>query len=179
MKSVLFTVRLLAVLVLLYSGCDKGLEPIDNPSGFTGTIRFRNWPTPDNVWELRLIAFKKFPSSDSAGILQQLVSGNIDVYPPIGSPAFKKFDSTQTRHLDSLQYSFLTQGTTLKVTNYEYIVVGWRYSGTDFFAWRPAGVYAVQPGSFEPKPLRVLLHRIFPNIDIEVDFSNPPPKPWR
>ncbi len=172
-----------AVLVLttflsFYSGCDKGLEPIDNPSGFSGSLRFRNWPTPDNVYELRLIAFKQFPR-DSAGILFQLVSGNIDVYPPIGSPAFRKFDSTGTVHVDSLSYTFTTQGTTLKLANYEYIVLGWRYSGTDFFAWRPAGVYAVQPNSFEPKPLRILLHKIAENINIEVDFSNPPPRPWR
>jgi hypothetical protein len=27
--------------------------------------------------------------------------------------------------------------------------------------------------------VRVLLHRIAPNIDIQVDFHNTPPKPWR
>jgi hypothetical protein len=169
---------LVAMMLLSIAGCDKGLTPIDNPSGFSGTIRFRNWPTPDNVFELRLIAFKEFPR-DSSGILQLLIQNKLDVYPPLGSPAFKKFDSTGTRHIDSLQYEFSTQGTTLKVANYEYIVVGWRYSSTNLFAWRPAGVYSVAANSFEPKPLRVLLHRIAPNIDIEVDFNNPPPTPWR
>jgi hypothetical protein len=167
-----------ALVLFVFPGCDKGLEPIDNPSGFSGTIRFRNWPTPDNVYELRLIAFKEFPR-DSSGILQLLLQNKLDVYPPLGSPAFKKFDSSGTRHVDSIQYSFTTQGTTLKVANYEYIVVGWRYSATNLFAWRPAGLVAIAPNSFEPKPLRVLLHKIATNVDIEVDFSNPPPTPWR
>ena len=33
--------------------------------------------------------------------------------------------------------------------------------------------------AFEPAPLRVLLHRTTENVDIQVDFHNLPPVPWR
>lgn len=161
---------LFLVLLLFCSGCDKGLAPLNEPSGFSGVIRFKNWP--QNVYELRLLAFSKFPS-DSASLLLTLLGGGAAVIPAVGTPGFPKDGR------DSLQYSFTTEGSTLQVGNYEYIVFAWRYGTGLFSDWRPAGVYTLSPSTFTPTPVRVLLHRIQPNVDILVDFNNPPPRPWR
>ena len=162
---------LLTALVFVSSSCDKGLEPSNEPSGFSGVIHFKNWPPPDSVLELRLVAFEKYPS-DTASIVEALFSGEAVLYPPVGATGFPKF-------VDSIEYVFDNAGAVIKVTKYDYVVVAWRY-GTNFFAdWRPAGVYTTNPGSFDPAPVLVLLHRITPDIDIEVDFYNPPPRPWQ
>lgn len=162
---------LFLALMAFSGGCDTGLAPLNEPAGFRGTIRFKNWPPADSVQELRLIAFSQFPS-DSASILTTLLSGRAVVYPPVGTTGFSKF-------VDTIQYAFTTQGTTLQVANYAYVVVAQRYGRNFFNDWRPAGVFTLKPGSFEPAPVRVLLHRVTPGIDIDVDFHNPPPRPWR
>jgi hypothetical protein len=162
---------ILAVFMLLWSGCDKGLEPLNEPSGFSGVIRLRNWPPPDSALELRLVAFESYPS-DTSSIIRALFAGQAVVYPPVGSTGFPKF-------VDSIAYVFSNEGAIIKVAEYDYIALAWRY-GTNFLVdWRPAGVYTLNPETFEPASVRVLLHRITPGIDIDVDFHNLPPKPWQ
>ena len=171
MNRIRFAVTLVTAFVLIQFGCDTGLTPLNEPSGFSGVLRFKNWPSPDKVLELRLVAFTTYPS-DSSGILAALLTGRAVVYPQVGTTGFPKF-------LDSIQYTFTTQGTSLQLVKYDYVVLAQRY-GTNFFSdWQPAGVYATRPNSFDPAPVRVLLHHIVPNIDMQVDFANPPPKPWR
>ncbi len=158
-------------LLFLSSGCDTGLSPLNEPSGFRGVIRFKNWPPADSVRELRIVAFESFPS-DSAGIIATLLSGRAAVYPPL--------DKRLPRFVDSLEYEFTTkQGLNLQLKNYEYVIVALQYGPNVLTDWRPAAVYATMLGAFDPAPVRVLLHRIAPNINIQVDFRNLPPRPWR
>ena len=170
---------LVAIFFVFISGCDKGLEPLNEPSGFSGVIHYKNWPPPDSLLELRIAAFTEYPT-DSSGILTALLSGKAVVYPQVTSgvqTALKVLGGD--RQADTVHYAFTTEGTTLQVATYNYVVVAWRY-GPNFFAdWRPAGVYAVNPDSFVPAPVRILLHRITPDVDIYVDYHNLPPKPWR
>ncbi len=166
--------RPVALLLLLFSlvpGCDTGLEPLNEPSGFSGVIRYANWPPADSLRSLRLVAFETYPT-DSAGILPALLSGRATVYPPIGGPDLPTF-AVET------PYVFTTNGTTLQVKEYGYVAVAVQYGPNILTDWRPVGVYTTQPGTFDPSPVRVLLHRIVPGIDINVDFHNLPPKPWR
>lgn len=159
------------LLLALLASCDTGLSPLNEPSGFRGVMRFRNWPPPDSVHELRLVAFESIPT-DSTGILAALLAGRAAVYPAL--------ERRLPRFVDSIEYEFTTKtGVNLKVTNYQYVIVAWQYGPNIFADWRPAGVYARQPNSFEPASVRVLLHRITPNINIEVDFRNTPQWPWR
>jgi hypothetical protein len=160
-----------AILMLSLSACDEGLGPLNEPSGFSGVIRFTNWPPADSVRELRLVAFTEYPN-DSSGILVALLEGRAVVYPPVGTSGFRTF-------VDTIQYEFTTQGTNLQVRTYNYVALAQRYGPSSFTDWQPAGVYTTQPNSFDPAPVRILLHRITPNIDIEVDFRNLPPKPWQ
>ncbi len=162
----------LAVILLCLSGCDKGLTPLNEPSGISGTIHFKNWPPISQVYELRLVAFPTYPS-DSSSLIAMLLAGGVAVYPPFGVTSFPR------NNQDTLQFAITTDGTLLQVRNYAYVALAWRYGPGVFTDWRPAGVYSLVPGSNIPAPVRVLLHKTQPNIDIYVDFSNPPPRPWR
>jgi hypothetical protein len=167
-----FIAVLLPFSLALTAGCDKGLAPLNEPSGFSGVISFKNWPANQStVLELRLVAFTNFPS-DSVAIFPALLAGQAVVYPPVGATGFTKF-------VDSVHYTFTTTGTTLQVSTYKYVAIAQRF-GTNFFAdWKPCGVYSLGPNQFDPAPVQILLHRVLTHVDITVDFNNPPPKPWQ
>ena len=172
MKRSHFVVIHISLFLLVTFGCNTGLEPSNQPSGFRGVIRFRNWPAQDSVQNLQIVAFENLPT-DSSNILLTVVLER-------RAAAFPGLNARLPRFVDSVAFEFTTNnGIGLKLTNYEYIIVAQQYGPNVFTDWRPAGVFAVLPNSFDPKPLRVLLHRITPNVDIQVDFNNPPPRPWR
>jgi hypothetical protein len=156
--------------LLSLSACDNGLSPLNEPSGFAGTIHFSNWPPADSVLDLRLVAFENFPN-DSSGILVALVTGKAVFYPAGGSglPPFT----------DAIAYQFTTQGTSLQVKEYAYVAVALQYGPNILNDWKPVGVYTNSPDTFDPAPVRVLLHRVTGEININVDFHHLPPKPWR
>jgi len=72
---------LMAFLVLVF-GCDRGLAPITEDTGFSGTITFKNWPPPEQVLELRLVAFEQYPA-DSSGIIAALLNSQAAIYPHV------------------------------------------------------------------------------------------------
>jgi hypothetical protein len=160
-----------ALAIVALAGCDKGLGPLNEVSGFSGRIRFHNWPSPDSVRDLRVVAFTEFPS-DSGGIIAQLIAGRAAVYPQVGNKGL-------TLRQNEITYSFTTEGTSLQPGSYQYVVLAQQYGPNIFTDWKPAAVYTFDPATFAPAPIRVLLHKITPNIDMDADFSRPPPKPWR
>jgi hypothetical protein len=161
----------LALVLTWFPACNEELGPLNGPSGFSGIVRFKNWPPPDSLLDLRLVAFEAFPT-DSAQILITLLTGGGAAFPPIGAkfPLFA----------DSIEYVFTTTtGTNLQIKNYAYVIIAQQYGPNILNDWEPVGVYSSAPDSFDPAPLRVLLHRVSPGIDINVDFHHLPPKPWR
>lgn len=161
----------LTALVAL-SSCNEELGPVHDPSGFSGVIRFHNWPPADSIREMRLVAFLVAPT-DSAGIIPLLIAGQAAVFPPIGQDYLPTL-------VDSVTFEFTTDsGTNLQVSEYPYVAVMYQYGPNILHDWRPAGVYSGRSGSFDPAPVRVLLHRVTPGIVIDVDFANLPPIPWR
>jgi hypothetical protein len=161
----------LVAFLHLSIGCNTGLAPLNEPSGFRGVIHFKNWPRADSVQNLQVVAFEAYPR-DSSSILATLIAGR--------GAAFPGLNARLPRFVDSVAFEFTTNnGIGLQVTNYEYVIVAQQYGPNVLTDWQPAGVYTARPNSFEPAPLRILLHRIVPNVDIDVDFRNPPPKPWR
>ncbi len=172
MKRTLALAVRLAVLALFIPGGNEELGPLNEDSGFSGILRFRNWPPADSNFEMRLIVIEDIPT-DSNAIVTTLISGKAAIWPAAG----KDFPTL----IDSLPYVFTTRtGTNLQVKNYNYVAVVWQYGPSILHDWRPAGVYtAGAPNTSPPVPLRVVLHRIIPNIDILVDFHNLPPVPWR
>ena len=157
--------------VLLLDGCDTGLSPLNEPSAISGVIRFTNWPPPDSCRQIRLAAFEVYPA-DSANILLALIAGQAVIFPATLT------GTGLDRFVDSVSYEWTTKATNLQVKKYDYFVVAWQYGPNIFTDWRPAGVYTTTPGSFVPAPVRVLLHKNV-RVDVNVDFRNPPPKPWR
>jgi hypothetical protein len=167
----LFFALLVTTIAIHSSGCNEEIGPVNGASGFSGVMRFTHWPPADSVRDLRLVAFDSFPT-DSAQILITLLAGGGAVYPPIGT-RFPLF-------IDSLVYAFTTtSGTNLQVKNYGYVIVAQQYGPNILTDWQPAGVFSTGPGPFDPAPLRVLLHHVTPGININIDFHNLPPKPWR
>jgi hypothetical protein len=175
-KTWLSGVLFVAVVATLAWGCDKGLGPIYEETGFEGVIHYSNWPPLDQVWELRLLVFETVPN-DSSTLLQLLLSsitdpGHIVLYPALGTPGLPKF-------VDATPYKVTTSGSTLQAKRYNYIVLAWRYGPNSFADWRPAGVYTFNQSTFEPAPVNIRNRRLLENIDIFVDFNNLPPKPWQ
>ncbi len=194
MKHSLFVLLLLSAILAMYSGCDQGLAPLpppppidpNAPTGFGGTIYFRNWPHIDSVdnvvWELRLAIFKQIPV-DTSGLFNELLRGNVLIYPQIGQTAFSKRDprdSTGRTLRDTIQYEiYFTTDLDSLPKSYNYAAMAWRFSPNLFVDWKPAGLYATQPYGFTPKTITVRKNIFLRNIDIYCDFRNPPPKPWR
>jgi len=165
----------LLAAALLFGGCgkafDSGLGPLNDPSGFSGRVTFKNWSAATNVIEMRLLVFKEFPS-DSSAILNTLLNRQAFFYPRFGEKGFNQF------HEDVVDYVFSDDNAPLDLGEYKYVLVAYRYELLDYSKWRPAGVYTASPGTFNPASINVLLHKITPNINIDVDFNNLPPKPW-
>ncbi len=163
------------VVLLVLASCNTGLSPVNEPSGFRGVVRFKNWPPPDSVRDLRIVAFESYPT-DSSNIISSLLQGTAAFYPDLGV----RFETVFPRNADSSAYVFTIQdGYNLQLKNYTYIILAQQYGPNVFTDWRPAGVYSVRPNSFDPASVRVLLHQVMPDININVDFDNPPPRPWR
>jgi len=159
-------------LVAMFVGCNEELGPLNEPSGFSGVIRFKNWPPATDIHEMRLVAFEEVPT-DSASIIPLLIAGKAAVYPPLGQDYFQAL-------IDSVQYEFTEKsGTNLQLRTYPYVAVMYQYGPNILTQWRPGGVYTTGPGPFDPAPIRVLLHRVQRNVDIQVDFDNLPLPPWR
>jgi hypothetical protein len=160
------------------SGCDRGLGPITEETGFSGVITFRHWPPPEQVLELRLVAFMDYPS-DSSGILTALLSGRAAIYPHVTTGVVRSLEILGNKSADTVHYTFTTEGTLLKEGTYNYVVVAWRYGPNYFADWSPVGVYTERPGTFDPAPVIVRERRMRRDVDIVADFNNLPPKPWK
>lgn len=163
---------------LVISGCDRGLGPIVEDTGFTGVITYRNWPPPADIQELRIVAFTEYPA-DSSGILAALLQGRAVIYPPVTVGVAASIQILGNKTADTVNYTFTKEGTTLQEGTYNYVVLAWRYGPNYFADWRPAGVYTEKPGSFEPASVIVRDRRMRKDVNIIVDFNNLPPKPWK
>lgn len=151
-------------LVFVLAGCNEGLAPRIETSGISGVIRYKNWPRPDSLVDLRLVAFKNFPPTD---ILGEIIRGNAFVYPPIGDTALVPF------FVDSIRYT-----APLPPGRYAYVVVAQRYGPNIFFDWRPVGQYDLDTNYTVPSPVVVFEGTLTRFVDINVDFRNPPPFPF-
>lgn len=169
-----------AVILVVLSGCGKGLGPIEETTGFSGVISYKNWPPADSILELRIVAFEEYPA-DSASIFQTLLSERAAIYPHVttGVALSRQILGVRDPMADTIHYEFFKEGTVLKERTYNYIVLAWRYGPNYFADWSPAGVFTFNPGSFEPAPVIVRAGRMREDVNITVDFHNLPPKPWR
>ena len=157
---------LLALLLIVPSGCDQGLSPEDSTSGpgyVSGTIHYRNWP--DSLRDLRLVLFRQFPP---ASIVSEVLEGTAVVYPPLGDTSLVPF------FVDSLPYALAAEPGV-----YDYVVVAEQFGPNVFRDWRPVGQYDLDTNRTIPSPITVTRGDTLRGIDINVDFLDPPPSPFR
>lgn len=144
-----------AVLILLCTGCDSGLEPpaeaqvgvIDVQITYEGDS---TWPPPDSLHDLRFVAMRFVPT-DTADFLQlnrMVFSGRLRY----------NVASDTARISDVAAGPFLYSGVAQKF-------------GTDVFAWRPVGLVESDDGVFFVRPGETT------HVEVRVDFHDPPPFP--
>ncbi|MEK6571066.1 MAG: hypothetical protein AABZ61_06830 [Bacteroidota bacterium] len=141
-----------------FSSCDHGLElPPPVKPGFGGRIAYKgNWPPPDSIKLLAVVAFKHFPPTN---IVADVLSGEA------------VFDTTLKRKVEFQDYSFSTEPGT-----FEYIVVAQQYGPDIFSNWRVVGLYTDDPEKIRPKSVVITKETFVPTVNITVDFDHLPPQ---
>jgi len=164
MKKILFWVFLGTLFI---QSCDKGLTPPENQirisAGISGTVFFQNWPSPDSLLDLRLVAFKNFPPQD---IFVELLSRQAFAYPAI--------DDTLSLPLNVDQLDFQFE---LPAGDYGYLAVAQQFGPNVLADWRAVGQFDLSPDSL-PTPLMIPEGQVVKNIFIAVDFDHLPIQPF-
>lgn len=156
------------IIFILFSGCDKGLAPVSATvvsPGFGGTITYKSKiPPPDSLFDLRVVAVPYYPiDSLFQNILLKVFSGEIAYSPNSLSTA----DST-------IKYSMFVFPKT-----YYYVAVMQQYGPLIFTDWRVVGIYGYSPASPTPKSVTVPDGKFIEGINMDVDFYNLPPQPFK
>ena len=167
-------ILILVILCVFIAACDGGLAP-PPPSelGFSGTVYFTpgSWPPTDSLVSIMIFASTIYPL-DSATTVSGLFSDPplIFVYPSMS-------ESLRPFFADSISYLFpLRSGT------YKYIGVVQQISSdllhSSIRVFRVVGFYknATQPS--QPGSVIVNDTSQVHEINIQVDFRNPPPQPF-
>ena len=160
---------LFLLLLCFLPSCDEGLQPPQVGGSvalgtFTGLVTFTNWEAVDSLYDLRLVAFTVYPPDD---ILNEVLQGRAIVHPPLqtGQPF-------AARGTDSVSYSIVVPAKT-----YPYVVIAHQFGPDVFNDWRPVGQYDLDTNLTTPSSVVVVDGQTTPNINIIVDFENPPPLP--
>lgn len=157
------------ILLLSISGCDHGIEPGEPilPGGFSGTVTFTgNWPT--NVKRTHLVVFKN-PIQKTEDFFLPNLSFVVDSIP------YK----SKTFNYNSLVNSFVNI-LQLWPGEYKYVVVAQSNTPEISFQrkdWWVVGIYCLNNDQTKPASLIIRSNQVTPNVNINVDFNNPPPQP--
>ena len=160
----------LTILILFFLtmfSCNHGLQPTEENtskvSGISGTIRYINWPSEENLYDLRLIVFDRYPPGN---IFDELGAKRAHVYPAIGETGLP-FYVDSTNYVMELDSGY-----------YEYVVLAQQYGSNVFQDWLAAGQYDTLLIDEIPTPIQVRSGEILEHVDIHVDFDNLPPQPF-
>jgi len=157
------------LLIIFISGCDKGIEPIEEQGygHFSGTVTFSgHWP--EGIKRTHVVVFKNIIQR-SEDFFPPNISFVVDSI-PYGSSSFD-FNSIEDNYISIFQ---LGSGI------YNYVVVA--QSKTPDISlerkdWFVVGIYCINDDQTRPAKLQIRKDEITPNINIHVDFNNPPPQP--
>ena len=151
------------LLLLMLPGCDGGLAPYQK-SYIKGLITYsggsQNWPPKDSVFEIRVVAFKKYPPKD---ILSEITNN-------------------QAYFTETLPLFADTSGFKIEIPRpcrIEYIVVALRYGINFFNDWRAVGLYCTIGNRNNPTAINVTDGVLLENLNITVDFKDLPPQPFQ
>jgi len=165
---------LLIILCLFLAACDGGLAPPPPAEpGFSGTVYFTpgSWPPTDSLVSIMIFASKIYPL-DSATTVSGLFSDPplIFVYPSISG-------SLRPFYADSISYVF-----PLRSGAYKYIGVIQQISSdllhSSIRIFRVVGFYKNPSNLSQPGTVIVDETSQVKEINIQVDFRNPPAQPF-
>jgi hypothetical protein len=156
-------------VILIFSGCDKGIEPGDEsvPVGFSGQVNFvGTWP--EGVKRTHLVVFK------------DEIKDTSDFFPPNMALVIDSIlYNSKTFNYNSLADNFIPVFN-LSAGSYKYVVVAQSKTETISLRrkdWYVAGVYCINGDQNKPATLTIPPGRFVNDINITVDFNNPPPQP--
>ncbi len=115
------------------------------------------------MYDIRVVAFYNYPPQN---IINEVLSGQAEIYPPIGAPA-------PTLFADSLTYSFVLKSS----STFRYVVVAMQYGANVSADWKVVGAYGYSNGVGNPDSVVVPENTFVNGINIDVDFENTPPTP--
>jgi hypothetical protein len=167
-KRVINPICILAFGFLFSSACDHGLAPDETEkivgTGISGSIIYTGtWPVDSLVLDLKLVVFQNIPT-DSTQVISDVIQGKAFVYP-------ENLVESLPYGVSETQYIM-----TLDPGSYEYIVVAQQYGS--IFQWRLVGQYDTNPGDPQPSEVTVVDNVMLTDIDIHVDWDNPPVQPF-
>lgn len=161
---------LTAVTIFLAIACDHGIEPLEaETSGFSGTITFvSDWP--DSVKRSFLVVFKNPLLADSDFVVTNLKFLSTEI--PLG---------VSVHNFSSLGSSYIPpEPGPFAAGTYGYVAVV--QQSTDVLSlarkdWFVSGVYYANGDTTKPGAMVIPDSTFVRNINISVDFNNPPPQP--
>lgn len=150
-------------LLLFFSGCDKGISPLEQ-TGFSGVISFSGeWP--DSIARTHLVVFKDPLNSINDFNPFNLRYVSLEI--PYGTGTFR-YNSADSAYVP------------ISAGVYSYVAVAQSKTSVlslDRKDWTVAGVYYQGNDFSNPGTLVIPENKMVNDIDITVDFSNPPPQP--
>jgi len=160
------------LLLFFVVACDHGIEPkpvLSSPPGFSGTIRFiSEWP--DSVKRSFLVVFKDPLQSDSDFTILNLKFLSREIPLRVQTHGFSSLDSA---------YIPQTPGP-FPSGSYSYVAVVQQSTENLSLArkdWFVSGVYYASGDTTIPGTMIIPDSTFIKNINITVDYNNPPPQP--
>jgi len=162
----------LLFLITIVVACDHGIEPkpvLKSPPGFSGTIRFiSQWP--DSIKRSFIVVFKNPLLTPADFTIENLKYLSKEIPLGVQSHEFSSLDSA---------YIPATPGP-FPPGSYAYVAVV--QQSTDLLSfdrrdWFVSGVYYSYGDTTKPGIIIIPDSTFIKNINITVDFSNPPPQP--
>jgi len=167
MNRLFISIFLTFIILVIFPSCDHGLKPTgvnaDGKTGISGFISYQNWPSPDSLFDLRLVVFKNYPPGN---ILGEVLSGGATVHPGLNESNLPYY--TDTTHF----------AVELDPGVYEYVVVAQQYGEDITSDWLAVGQYDTDLSDPLPTRITVKPGKILQEINIGVDFNNLPVQPF-
>jgi hypothetical protein len=154
------------IIILLLTGCDKGIEPrpADEVPGFGGRISFiGTWP--DSIKRTYIVAFDSLLEEPNDFSLYNLKFISDSIPPGV---SFYDFDSR------------INPIVPIGSGDFAYVVVVQQKTSTISLQpkdWIVSGVYYAYGDTTQPGLLSIPEKSFVKNINIVCDFNNPPPQP--
>lgn len=169
-KKILKYFSAVSVIIYFLLACDHGIEPLEaETSGFSGTITFiSNWP--DSVKRSFLVVFKDPLLSDTNFTIFNLKYLSREI--PLGSSVYD-YSSLDSAYIPPEPGPF-------PAGSYAYVAVVQQSTENLSLArkdWFVSGIYYATGDTTKPGTMVIPDSTFVRNINIRVDFNNPPPQP--